>query len=342
MTRSRPQSRPRVGVAFNLDQPDAAKGSEDTQRGFEASRAVTDVARAVIDALRARGWHVESCGVVADPGEAIGPFVERGVGVVFNLVESLGGDSAREPEFARAVRAAGLRLTGSPPSALQRALDKGRARGTLGRAGVPVPRGAVVRSPRGVRAALRNVGLPAFVKPARTDASIGIDQESLVRTEAQLWDRVRERTAALGPLVVEEWLPGREFNVAMLPGGRAVVTEIDYTGCPPGRERLLSYAAKWQPDSDEFYMRSRPLDVVAEPALGAELVVVGLRALAAIGVRGYGRADIRMNVDGKPRVIDVNPNPDLDPTAGLSVAATAAGLAWDELIEAIVLEALRG
>jgi D-alanine-D-alanine ligase len=210
---------------------------------------------------------------------------------------------------------------------------------------VPVPVGFVLES------ATDAVPMPVdpssrwIVKPSREDASHGISTASVVSGERAVRDRAAWVIATYRqPALVEEFVDGRELNVAILGSGADAeilpLAEIDWTGFPEGAPRLVTFAAKWDQKSAE-YKGSMPVPV---RDLGPELErLVRDRARAAydaLGLEGYGRIDLRVHATRGPLVIDVNPNPDISPDAGLAKAAARGGIVYDELIARIVRAAV--
>jgi D-alanine-D-alanine ligase len=102
----------------------------------------------------------------------------------------------------------------------------------------------------------------------------------------------------------------------------------------------VTYDCKWNEDSPEYAAVSRPVAHLLAPELLAELDHQARAALAAIGSTSYARVDMRLGSDGLPRVIDLNPNCDLHPEAGMAIAAASAGLSYADLIETIALAAM--
>lgn len=258
--------------------------------------------------------------------------------VVFNLVESLGGHGGREAEIPALLEKSGVHYTGNSARTLLIAAAKDETRNVLSSAKVPVPSGFVVSS----AAELPREPLiyPLFAKSARTDASIGIDQNSVVRDRAALVKKLEHLAANYpGPYLVEEYLPGREINVAIFPEprrGNIVCTEIDFYGFTEGQEKIVTYDCKWIPGTPDYQARSVPLEGRMDPAKIKAAQTIARSAFLALGATGYGRVDLRMGRDGNFFVIDVNPNPDISADAGLSIAAKSIGVSHDQLIQSFV------
>jgi D-alanine-D-alanine ligase len=307
-----------------------------------AAQDVRRVAEAVAAACRARGWAAESLGVPAAPRQLLERLERTRPHVAFNLVEGLRGDSRLEAAFAALLELVGLPYTGSPPRALALGLEKPLVRDLLRGHGLPVPPGRLLRHGDEPLDGLR---FPCIVKPAREDASHGITTDSVVADAAAArrrgqWVRQRYRQAAL----VEEFVDGREFNVSILGSGAEAealpIAEIDFEGFPAGRPRLVTYAAKWVPSSPEYRGSTSVPARALPPAAAARLAAVALDAYRAVGLRDYGRVDLRLCPERGPLLLDVNPNPDLSPDAGLARAADRAGLPYADLVGGIVEGAL--
>jgi len=316
------------------------------ERDALAVRAADEAAVALERACRANGWHTLRVEARADaPDATLAEIGSADVDVVFQLVESLRGEARFEAAAAWLLEWARIPYTGSGPVAITLALEKPIARAVLQSRGVPVPEGFVLeRAADPIRAVLQ--GRRWIVKPAREDASHGIDAGSVVGDEAALRARVDHVVRNYRqPALVEEYIDGREFNVALLGSGAAVevlpLGEIDFSRLDPAHPRVLTYAAKWDEASVEYH---------ATPSIGARPMAreleerirqTALAAYAALGLAGYGRVDLRVSARGEPFVIDVNPNPDLSPDAGFQKAAARAGLDHAHTVRRIVDEALR-
>jgi D-alanine-D-alanine ligase len=321
----------RVVVAYNVD---FEESSPQHDAGHAARKDVADVARAVADAL-AGTFDVALVPVDADLHGFCERVKELAPVAVFNLCESIAGDARLESAVPMLLEAMGVPYTGSPPAALALALRKDRVKTVLLRARVPTPAG-------GLFAALpARLTLPCIVKPSREDGSAGIGPASVARTTAA----VRKRALAVErtfrqPALVEEYVDGRELVVALL-GGRALPPwEIDFSRMPASLPRIVTYTSKWQPGSVED-VGARPRRARLPGPLLARVRRVASAAFAAVGLRDYGRVDLRLDAAGNPWVVDVNPNCDLSPSAGFARAAAAAGVPYPILVRRLVALALR-
>jgi len=263
--------------------------------------------------------------------------------LIFNLCEGAFSKSSFEMNIAALLELYGARFTGSGPLALGLALDKGMAKDILRSRGVPTPAYAVLESkPSSMPGGL---GFPLIVKPLREDASVGIDSRAVVNSFEELRERVDFITKRYSqPAIVEEYIDGREFNIAVLGNGAAKKalppSEILFVDFPEDQPRICCYEAKWVEDSPLFMktVPSCPADVPL--GLRDELQAIALRAYGVIGCRDYARVDMRVGSDGKIKVLEVNPNPDISSDAGFARAAKASGLEYPDLVAAIVEAAL--
>jgi D-alanine-D-alanine ligase len=261
----------------------------------------------------------------------------------FNLFEGAFGLSMSEVFVPIALDLMRLPFTGSPAKTLETCVQKSKAKRILLRRSVPTPRFQVFQPNDEIQLAL---SFPVIIKPEHEDASLGITNESVARDEAALKQQVeliwkQFRQAAL----CEEFIDGREFNVAIIgdsafenhlghPSAPRVlpISEISFETMPEGYARIVSYKAKWEEESVEYKETKPVCPAVIDLKLELELKQIALRTFNALGCRDYARVDFRVSRDGKPFVVDVNPNPDISKDAGLARCAAVGGLDYNTLI----------
>ncbi|TMQ07153.1 MAG: D-alanine--D-alanine ligase [Deltaproteobacteria bacterium] len=314
-------SRPsRITVLFNTD--------------YDAEACATDVisvetsARAVATALTESGFEVELIGLhglevlaVIDQVRAAAP------DLVFNLCESMAGNPCNEPTFVGLLDLFGIPYTGADLLALASCLHKQRAKDILIARGIPTPPHRFLTDAAALDdPALDALDYPWFVKLAHEDASVGITEANWVATPAALRQRARELNVTL---------IGNAPDLQVLP-----LHEIDFSAMPADRPRIVSYAAKWNEDHVDYAGTKPVLLRDASPALTAAVEQVARAAWEALGLRDYGRIDLRVDAAG-PWVIDVNPNPDISPDAGVARSAQIAGLSYPQLISRLAEVAYR-
>jgi D-alanine-D-alanine ligase len=261
--------------------------------------------------------------------------------VVFNLCEGLWGDSRQEMNVAGLFELLGLPYSGSAPVCLGLTQDKARTKDLLMRHHLPTPNYIVARPGQQVFRT-RELTFPLIVKPRYEDASLGISPRSIVASEQEL----RERVAYIHALyhqeaLVEDFIDGREFNVAVLDGERLEVLPVAEILFEQGlAQPIVSYNGKWLESSEEF-IRTRPV-CPAAITVKEEILIkdLALRTFKLLECRDYARIDIRYR-EGIPYILEVNANPDICPDAGLARAARVAGLSYAALVERIVDAAAR-
>ena len=230
--------------------------------------------------------------------------------VVFNLCEAPLGRTDREAHVAALLEWLGIRYTGARSETLALCRRKDQTLAVLAAAGVPVP---------------ASTGYPCIVKPAAEHGSAGLDHTSVCEDAGAVDQAIRRWQ---GPVIVQEFLPGREFVVALW-GAKvpeySSIGEIRFQG----RLRLNTYAAKWDYDSADYADSPLLYDSEIEPALRKSLIGTAGQAWRAVGACSYLRVDLRLDCTGTPRVIDVNANPEMTPDVGMHRAVTEAGWTWE-------------
>jgi D-alanine-D-alanine ligase len=233
--------------------------------------------------------------------------------VVWNACEAPLGRPDREAHVASLLEWLGIRFTGCRSETLALCRRKDRVNAVLAAAGVGVPREGV---------------FPCIVKPADEDGSAGIDANSVCRDAGEL---ARARARWDGPVVVQEFLPGREFAVSLWGEAapeHASIGEFCF------RDGLLlnTYASKWDTQSADFANSPLSYATAIDSALEQAVRAAAEGSWRAVEARGYLRVDVRLDADQRPRVLDVNPNPELAPEVGIHRAVTEAGWTWGRFV----------
>jgi D-alanine-D-alanine ligase len=264
--------------------------------------------------------------------------------LIFNLVESLENEAIQEMNVAALYELLKLPYTGAGPLALGTALNKPRVKQILASQGIKTPRFQV--SHPGERIVLRmDIPFPVIVKPAREDASAGIGDDSVVYTVADLKKRVHFIFEEFRqPALVEQYIDGRELNVAILgnrPPIALPISEIDFSGLSQGMHHIVSYEAKWMHGTVAYEGTKGVCPAPLTAAQEAKMKTIALQCFELIGLRDYARVDIRLSRDNVAYVLEVNPNPDISDDAGFARSARAQGYTFAETVGKIVEVALR-
>jgi D-alanine-D-alanine ligase len=258
------------------------------------------------------------------------------IDLVFNLCEGIDGDAMGEPAVIERLESLGVPFTGASSRTAALCLRKPALNARLARAGLPVP--PFARVARGDVAP--DVGFPAICKPAAEDASLGIDQGSVVRTAGELALRLHAMHGRWSDVVVQRYVAGREMNVGIVGDEPLPISEISFARMPAGLWPIVTYESKWHAGSVEDAGATPVCPAELPGALAGELRRVALAAWRAAGGTGYGRVDFRVDELDRPWVLEVNANPDLAPDAGLARMACAAGLEYPALVRRICALAL--
>lgn len=336
-------ARERIVVLYNTDY-DAEQAAT---ANLPDATSVRGSAKAIASALIESGFTVELTGVHGvEVYEVLAKLAASKPDLLFNLCESMDADPRNEPTFAGLLDLFRIPYTGAGLLALASCLYKHRTKDILLANNVPTPAYRFLRNEADLSdPALDTVDYPWFVKLAHEDASIGITEANVVTSARQLRTRASElmREFKQG-VIAERYIEGREINVTLM-GHRDNVEvlplhEIDFAAMPAERPRIVSYAAKWD-ENHVDYIGTKPVPLRdASAALVAEVERVARAAYRAVELRDYGRVDLRVDADGTPWVIDVNPNPDISPDAGCTRAAAAAGMSYPQMVSRIAELAL--
>jgi D-alanine-D-alanine ligase len=322
----------RVVVACN-DDLHLKPHLNEIERAGEAE--VLDTAREIAAVLNAELL------LVRDVRAALGTLRANKPDVVFNLCEGVAGNPRWEMNFSLALEMLGIPFTGCDPIATGICGDKGLTKAILTAGGITTPRGFVVGSVDDIP----TVDGAWIVKPAHEDAGIGIDAQSVCGDQQRLVARVRHVIDTYDqPALVEEFVDGREINQSMFSGSKGAVMlppgEIVFSDSLPAQARVVGWKAKWAAGSAEDLATSNrtPADMtVAEVKAVAALCA---RAAALLSLEGYCRFDLRQRPSGEPMIIDVNPNPDIGRETGFRKALDAAGIAFPDFLNELMISAL--
>lgn len=299
-----------------------------------AVSGVLDAVRAVRHVLCAQGHAVDLL-PVRPPMAGLKQRLQRlRADVVFNLFEGFDNQPESEAVVAAALESAGCCVTGAPAQALRDCQQKHLVKTRLRTQRIATPDWVVATADR--LPAWQSY--PCIVKPLATHASHGISELSLASDPESLQRQVEHLYALYQqPALIEQFLPGREFNVlVMAPPLRIFPIEEIRFDVPDGSPRLLTFAAKWDTES-LYYKGTQPQCPAQIPGrLWQEIETMALSAFQTLIRRGYARFDLRQDSRGDVMMIDVNPNPDIGPTSGARLQAETAGLSYAQLINEII------
>jgi D-alanine-D-alanine ligase len=255
--------------------------------------------------------------------------------LIYNFCEMVELESQEEVFAAGLFELVKVPYTGASPMTLGLCLDKAKTKIILSHYGIPTAKFDLFNeSIDGCKKI--NLRFPVIVKPVREDASTGINEKSVVYDRKELEERVEYIIKMFKqPALVEEFIDGREVNVAILGNNPPVVlpiSEIDFSHLPSHLPKIVSYEAKWIPNTD-YYEKTIPIcPAFLEPELERKIKDIALSCYKIMGCRDYARVDMRIDKEGNPYVLEVNPNPDLSRNAGFMRSASVYGLTPEETI----------
>jgi D-alanine-D-alanine ligase len=344
----------RVLILYNAPRLAAADADAASERGVLASVEAIDLA------LVSRGHMVARLAV----DDAIDSLLDLSRGrdrsdVVVNFCEGFAGDSALEANVAALLELLQLPYTGTSAATLSLTRDKWRAKRLLGAAGLPVSADLKISPcyppPTAGQLAVRLADGPLesgpwFVKPRNQDASLGIGPESVVVDHRALAEQAGRLLARYGEVLVEPYIDGREFNVSVIDlsgddtdlGPRVLpLAEVYFAPDPARRWPIVTYDAKWSPESSAWNSTPVICPAKIEPPLADRLRRIAAEAFRESGCRDYARVDFRVDPEGRPWILEVNANPDLDPAAGFARSVLAAGISYEEFACQLIESARR-
>jgi D-alanine-D-alanine ligase len=309
----------------------------------ERSTDYDPVVPQVRDALRANGHKVTVLGVHGDIKRLLAGLARQKPDLVFNLLEMFGDNVRGDMLVAGLLELEGMRFTGGGPAELYLSQDKAITKKLLAYEGIPFPRFAVFSRNADFETG-GNLRMPMFVKPLRSDASIGIGKRSLVADAKALMRRVTAiHDEVEDDALAEEFIEGREFYVGVLGNLQTQALppiEVDFSGLPEGAPKILDARAKWEEDTPE-YRGTRSVLAELPDELRARLQKVAVDAYRALRVRDYGRVDLRLTETGDIYVLEVNASCYLERGSEFAVSAAAAGIEYPVLVQRIVDAALK-
>lgn len=302
---------------------------------FFAEGDSLDTIHAVIEAVRSGGYEVTG----VEGNDQAGSKLERlSPDLVFNVAEGLFGDF-RESYIPMTCERLGIPYTGSDPLTLAICLNKARTKEVLGFYSIPTASFKTFYPDQEIE--LADFKFPAIIKPVAEGSSKGIFDNSYVEQASDARERIRESFLKYQEAVmIEEFLSGEEFTVAIWGNGNAVevlpIVALNYDQLPAGAKPIYSYEAKWIWDTPQ-----NPLEIFKCPApisdsQKAQIEAIVKRAYRVLGIRDWCRIDVRLDRTGKPHILELNPLPGILPkpedNSCFPKAARTAGYSYQQMI----------
>lgn len=321
------RSASKVALLYGAVAADAAPDEQDVLTEVET----------VSRGLAALGYQPVALPITLDLEAARRRLMDLRPAFVFNLVESVEGLGRLIHLAPALLESLSLPYTGSGADAAYATSNKLFAKRLMTAAGIATPVWTASGHPPDFPG-------PYIVKSVWEHASIGLEDGSVTADRGRLAGILRRRQRRYGgEWFVEAYVEGREFNLSLLAGnGGAELlppAEMCFVGYPPGKPRIVNYAAKWEEASFEYHATQRRFDFPPEEdGLLARLRATALACWRLFELRGYARVDCRVDIAGAVQVLEVNINPCLSPDAGFAAAAARAGLDFPAILRRIVAD----
>jgi D-alanine-D-alanine ligase len=335
----------RVGITYNVKHSSGlSEEGDDVPLDDQAEWDDPETIQTIIDTF---SKYYEVIPIEADL-DAYEKLRESHPDIVFNIAEGRFGVS-REAQIPAILEMLRIPYTGSDPLTLGICLDKSRAKEILAYHRIPTAKFSVIQS-FPLNGQLKHIDYPMFVKPLFEGSSKGIWNDAVVHNFTELKSRVEKVWHTYSqPALVEEYLPGREFTIALLGNGptlRALpIVEICFDALPPAVNKFYSYEAKWIWDK-----RENPLEIFRCPAeidsaLRTKIETICKKAFTRLNCRDWCRIDVRLDEMSEPCIVELNPLPGIIPNpednSCFPKAARAAGMSYDDLLLTILDEACK-
>lgn len=327
-----------LGIACNLYEN--GEGSQEVV----VEKDLTVIGRAIEQTLKTRGYKI-SFFDFNDLSKAFNDLKNSDVDLVFNVCERINNSSLLEPHVASILDTLQIPYTGSNPFTLGLCIDKIRVKKLLSYHKIPTPEWDYVYSlDDDIRDDLK---YPLIVKPANTDNSIGITNDSVVRNKAELSLQLEKVLKEIGrPALIEEYIEGDEYDVPIigsedddlriLPLARSIFDNL-----PNNLWHIYPFEAKYGEDSayDQIIKQRPPKNI--NKKLETLLGEIALDTYNILDCHDYGRVEIRVDKNNNPYVLELNPNPSLDQQGTFSASAQVVGMDYGDFLEEIIRLAIK-
>jgi D-alanine-D-alanine ligase len=300
-----------------------------------------------INALKDALEQYHSVTLIEANEDAFNKFREIRPDIVFNIAEGAYGVS-RESQIPAMLDMLQIPYTGSDALTLGICLDKARTKEILTYYGIPNAKFIVADNIDDVKSL--SFDFPLMVKPVCEGSSKGIYSSSFVQNAEELYSEVNRITKGYyQSALIEEYLPGREFTIAVIGNGNNARTlpiiEIVYDRYPEGVLPLYSFEAKWILDTKDSQFNVFDCPANIDSGLEEKIKKIVLETYNVLRCKDWSRVDVRLDKNGEPAIIEINPLPGImpDPNENSSYpkAARAEGMTYDEMINTVLYAAAK-
>ncbi|MDD4607035.1 MAG: ATP-grasp domain-containing protein [Patescibacteria group bacterium] len=324
----------KIGIACNLFDDNTS----------EVEKDLTSVGKNIEKTLLERGYQI-SFFDFNNVGQVVNDLKNSEIDLVFNVCERINNSSLLEPHAAAILDSLQIPYTGSNPFTLSLCIDKIRVKKLLTYHNIPTPKWDYVYD---LEDEIRDdFKYPLIVKPANTDNSIGITNNSVVTNPQELQKQLRKILIDIGrPALIEEYIEGDEYDVSILgseeddlrilPLSRSI-----FDNMPQGYWHIYPFEAKW--NEDQAYntiIRQRPPQNISHK-LADLLGEIALDTYNILDCHDYGRVEIRVDKNNNPYVLELNPNPSINFGDCVPASAELVGMDYGDFLEEIIRLAIK-
>jgi len=323
----------RIGIAFDLKQDfTVPEGRDDLLEEYDSVETV----EAIAEQIERLGHEA----VLLHGGRKfIENLLRQNVDLVFNIAEGVGGRS-REAQVPAVCEMLGVPYTHSDAMTLSICLDKHMTLKLAQSSGIPTPLHYLIENPSDVEN--REFPLPAVLKPVHEGSSMGITRRSLVKSRESLYEEAKRLFDLYHqPVIVEEFLPGKELTVGILGNSPPRIIGVMEIAPRSGNYEDFLYSIETKRDYRRLVRYGCPPTGLSEETI-AMAGKIALMAYSLFGCLDVARIDIRLDGKGVPKFLEINPLPGLSPVySDLCIMASLVNLSYGNLIESIVVSALK-
>lgn len=333
----------RIALTYNLKKKDDTK-PPDYYSEFDSEETIN----AIVLALKQKGHTVEPIDVDTEQSRTIeypnllSYFQKNRVDIVFNIAEGR-FSKFRESEIPALLDYLNIPYTGSNTFSLALAINKALTKKILKAENIPTPKFQVFLA--GNEELEQGLRFPLIVKPNCEGSAKGINKSNVVNDKESLYKKIKETINLYRQeVLVEEFIEGKELTVGILENGKTTILpilEIDFSSCKDSGEFFYSWRIKeYQGNKELGLMPTFHCPARLNREVEMRVKETALRTHRAIGCFDISRTDIRLDKNNTPYVLEINPLPGLNPKeSNFPMMAYAAGMKYEDLIEAILLSA---
>jgi D-alanine-D-alanine ligase len=346
MARHDPSQQPRIAIVYNItgdDHFEQVRKVDPATLDFTPVytlkvATVQEELQAIARALQSEGYNATLFNIEDNLTRLLELLSQDPPDAVFNLVELFHGNARLEAAVTGMYDLCHVPYTGADPFGLQLCQHKSITKQVLIEDGVATPGYRLLRSARIPRS--HGLQYPLIVKPAREDASLGVDLGSVVYDYGQLTARVNHIFELFAPpILVEEFIQGKELHVSILgnqPPQALPIIEFDFSALPDNHPAIITYNVKWNPLDFAYHKVHASCPARLDAQVAEKVSQLAMQAYQATLCRDYARVDLRLSEADEPYVLEVNPNPDLTEGVSFMQSAEKAGMSFSRTLAKII------